>query len=152
LPSAEMRAALTAGWPEVDAALATLADGATDDSREEAFGTTIRADDNRYDARAKLQLLAWTAAFRDIESGDLRAMQDTRQTPAATAAGSKASAQSRGARRAEFSARLHDLVRDLPADIARGATGDLDLSYPASRNARLAHLRNWNRLLRLVDP
>jgi len=150
LPTAEMRAALAAGWPEVDAALAAQVQVSTGETQGELPANALRVDDNRYEARARLQLQAWTAAFRNIPGADFNALQASLTPP--LAAGANARSASLDARRESFSARLHDLLRDLPADIARGTLPDLDLSSPANRTARLARLGQWNRVLRLIDP
>ena len=141
LPSAVMRTALAAAVSDVDAALGSqvrsgpaAGNGAGDNS--------VRADDERFAARAELQFQLWDAALRHTTNPDFDALRAARTLWNQPVAPHDLTEEASLAyRRERLETALADLVRGLPARLLRGAEEELDLSSPPSRATRLSRLR-----------
>ena len=145
LPSAPVRAAITALLPQIDRALADAVEPPNEPLSPTTLDERLRRDQERFFARADLQQRLWAAAMSGVQSPDRDALEAA-LSPAATATSSLAD------RRGNAETALADLVLHLPARVERGVSLDEDLSAPASRPARVGRLRAWQRASRLVDP
>ena len=146
LPSAPVRAALTALLPQIDGALAAGVQPPTEPLSATTMDECLRKDNERFFARADLQQRLWAAALLGVENPDRDALDAALAMPQTKSAGSLDS------RRSNVETAVADLVLDLPARVQRGFAFDEDLSSPASRTARIERLRGWERAARLIDP
>ena len=139
LPTADVRAALVAALPELDAELAAQVQPSGDGET-----TSQAAAERFFQPRAELEHALAKALVAPTHDPDWEPLDQLWQRLGTS------DPQSLSAQQAAFAVALADLYRNLPARVERGLADASDLSTPATRGERMAALAAWGEAQRLI--